>query len=91
MARNFRGLAACKDFSKNFCGSTIAKLHPYWVPANHTHITRESAVMARELSVEAMVHGYHIYEDIWNATAGEEQSCQRESVIINRHQHHATA
>ena len=49
--QNFRGLAAGKDFAKNFRGSTIAKLRPHWVYANHTHITRESAVMASEFSV----------------------------------------
>ena len=38
----------------------------------------ETAVMASELSVGAMVRGYHIYEDIWDATVGEELPCQRE-------------
>ena len=59
--------------------------------ANHTHITRESAVMVNEFSVEAIVGGYHIYEDIWNATVGEEMPCQRESDIIHHHRHRATA
>ena len=44
---------------------------------NHTHITRESAVMASECSLEAMVREFHIYEDIWDATVGEELPCQR--------------
>ena len=56
MAKNFcgtkfRGLAAGKDFMKTFLSSTIAKPHPYWVYANHTHITHESAVMASEFSI----------------------------------------
>ena len=50
---------------KSFYSSTITKPHPYWVYANHTYITHESAVMASEFSVEAMVCGYHTYEDIW--------------------------
>ena len=29
-------------------------------------------------SVEAMVRGYHIYEDIWTAVVGEEFLCKRE-------------
>ena len=29
-------------------------------------------------SIEAMVRGYHVYQDIWNATVGEELYCQRE-------------
>ena len=59
--QNFRGLAVGKDFAKNFPGLTITILHSYWVYSNHTHITRESAVMASKFSVKAMVHGYHIY------------------------------
>ena len=47
--------------------------------------------VAREFSIEAMVCRYHIYEDIWDATVGEEQPCQRESDIINRHRHQETA
>ena len=42
---------------------TVRRSH--WVYANHTYITHESAVMASEFSVEAMVRGYHTYEDIW--------------------------
>ena len=46
---------------------------PILVYANHTHITCvnvfsvESAAMVSEFSVEVMVCGYHIYEDIWDA------------------------
>ena len=82
MVRNFCGDKIFADWPlakisrESFRGLTIAKPRPYWVPANHTHITRESAAMAKELTVEAMVHGYHIYEDILDATAGEEQPCQ---------------
>ena len=47
-AQNFRGLAAGKDFAKNFFrSSTIAKPRPHWVYANHTYIT----VMASEFNV----------------------------------------
>ena len=56
--QNFCGLAAGKNFTKIFRGSTITKPHPYWVYVNHTHITRESAVMASEFSNQAMVCGY---------------------------------
>ena len=69
----WREIFARKNFSadwplakislKNFHGSTITKPCPYWVYANHTHTTCESPVMASEFSVEAMVCGYHIYED----------------------------
>ena len=34
--------------------------------------------MVSEFSIEAMVREYHIYEDIWDATVGEELLCQRE-------------
>ena len=34
--------------------------------------------MVSKFSVAAMVRGYHIYEDIWDATVGEELPCQRE-------------
>ena len=29
-------------------------------------------------SVEAMIRGYHVYKDIWNAVVNEELQCQRE-------------
>ena len=54
---------------KHFRGLTIAKPRPYWVmlttPTSHVQkkFSVESAVMASEFSVEAMVRGYHIYED----------------------------
>ena len=28
--------------------------------------------------VEAMIRGYHVYEDIWSAVVGEELPCKRE-------------
>ena len=61
----FANWPLAKTLRKYFCGSMITKPRPYWVYANHTHITRESAVMVNEFSVEAMVRGYHTYEDIW--------------------------
>ena len=30
------------------------------------------------LSVEAMVRGYHVYQEIWDAALGEQLSCKRE-------------
>ena len=30
------------------------------------------------LSVEAMVRGYHVYQDIWDTALGEQLSCKRE-------------
>ena len=48
-------------------------------PTSHVQIfSVEGAVMASEFSVKAMVHGYHIYEDIWDATVGKELQCPRE-------------
>ncbi len=29
-------------------------------------------------SIEAMVRGYHVYQDIWDAALGVQLSCQRE-------------
>ena len=31
--------------------------------------------------VEAMVRGYHVYEEIWDASIGEELLCTREPTI----------
>ena len=30
-------------------------------------------------SVPSMVRGYHIYKDLWDASIGEEMSCQRKA------------
>ena len=30
-------------------------------------------------SVEAMIRGYHVYRDIWDASIGEVLRCQREA------------
>ena len=38
---------------------------------------------ANQLEVKAMVRGYHIYKDIWEATLGENLECQRESGNIH--------
>ena len=56
--------------------------------ANHTHITRESAVMASEFSVWCVDTTFMRY--IWDATVGEEQLCQREPDVINRQRHRGT-
>ncbi len=32
--------------------------------------------------VEAMVRGYHVYREIWDATVGEELDCQRETANV---------
>ena len=34
--------------------------------------------MEDELAIELYKRGYHIYSDIWEATAGEELLCERE-------------
>ena len=49
--QSFRRLAAGKDFVTKFSRFDDRKPHPYWVYANHTHITCESAVMVSEFSV----------------------------------------
>ena len=80
LARNFRGIkflqiGCWQRFRKNFFAVRRLQSHahsPYWVYANRTCITRESAVRVSEFRVEAMVRGYNIYEDIWDATVGEE-------------------
>ena len=38
---------------------------------------------ANQLEVKAMVRGYHIYKDIWEATLEENLECQRESGKIH--------
>ena len=35
--------------------------------------------MAYSLEVDAMVRGYHEYQEIWDAPVGEELQCQRET------------
>ena len=42
-----------------------------------------------EFSVEAMVRGYHVYQDEWDAVIGEVLQCQRETG--NRHDPYAVA
>ena len=31
----------------------------------------------KRFSVEAMVHGYHVYKDVWEAVVREELHCKR--------------
>ena len=45
-------------------------------------IFREN-MAANQFEVEAMVHGYHKYKDIWEATLGENLECQRENRNIH--------
>ena len=95
MARNFRGtkvsLIGCwQRFSqKNFSRFDDRKATPTLGVANHTHTTRESAVMASEFSVWCVDTTFMRY--IWDATVSEEQPSQRESDIINRQRHRGTA
>ena len=35
--------------------------------------------MACTFSIEAMIRGYHVYKDIWNAALNEEFPCFREA------------
>ena len=57
-----------------------------------TPTSRDKVQWWREMfSLETMVCVCHIYEDIWDATVAEEQPCQIELDIINRHRHWATA
>lgn len=41
------------------------------------------------LSIEAMVHGYHVYQSVWEAVNGEVLECSRE--IGNRSDPYAVA
>ena len=34
--------------------------------------------MAVEVSMEAMIRGYHVYRDVWSAVVDEELACKRE-------------
>ena len=36
------------------------------------------SVMEFSFSVDAMIRGYHVYRDIWDAAVGEELKCKRE-------------
>ena len=66
MARSFRGTKSLWiGHWQRFREKVFTVRRSHWVYANHTYITHESAVMASEFSVEAMVRGYHTYEDIW--------------------------
>ena len=42
---------------------------------DHTKIQSKMA----SFSVEAMVRGYHVYQDIWTAVVSEEFPCKREA------------
>ena len=39
--------------------------------------------MAASFSVQAMVRGYHVYKDIWNAVDGETLGCRRETTNVH--------
>ena len=47
-----------------------------------SHMYNSEMATTRELnvqfSVEAMVRGYHAYENVWVAVIGEELACKRE-------------
>ena len=34
--------------------------------------------MAFEVTMEAMIRGYHVYRDVWSAVVDEELACKRE-------------
>ena len=36
----------------------------------------------RRFSVEAMVRGYHIYNDVWEAAVGEKLRCEKNQGIV---------
>ena len=42
---------------------------------DHTKIRSKMA----SFSVEAMVRGYHVYQDIWTAVVGEDFPCKKEA------------
>ena len=68
-----------KILRKNVHGLMIAKpcSHHTATPTSHMQffsVKSAVIVMVSKFSVEAMVHGYHIYEDIWDPTIGEELS-----------------
>ena len=81
IVRNFRGtkflrIGCWQRFREKVFVVRRLQSHTHTGCLLTTPTSHESAAMAKELSVEAMVRGYHIYEDIWDATAGEEQPCQ---------------
>ena len=78
-----------KIFAKKFLRFDDRKAMPTLGVANHTHTTRESAVMASEFSVWCVDTTFMRY--IWDATVSEEQPSQRESDIINCQRHRGTA
>ena len=47
------------------------------------------SVMEFSFSVDAMIRGYHVYRDIWDAAVGEELKCKRE--IGNQNDPYAVA
>ena len=34
-------------------------------------------MVSERFSMEAMVHGYHVYKDVWETAVGEELRCRR--------------
>ena len=56
----------------NFCGnsftSSLVKVSRFMNMSENKRYT-----------VESMVHGYHVYRDIWEAAVGETLPCQREA------------
>ena len=46
----------------------------------HVHVVPSSSLIKMErFAFESCVRGYHVYKDIWEASAGEELPCQREN------------
>ena len=48
-----------------------------------------SSVIEFSFSVDAMIRGYYVYRDIWDAAVGEELKCKRE--IRNQNDPYAVA
>ena len=39
--------------------------------------------MACKFEVEAVIRGYHLYKEIWDAEVGEKLECQSKQKIVN--------
>ena len=65
-----------------FAPSSMEKPHPQrrlhaWLDKNCYHENKIVA-MAAEVTVDAMIRGYHVYRDIWGAVVDKQLTCKRE-------------
>ena len=48
-------------------------------PRLRYHTCNSEPTMAVEVTVDAMIRGYHVYRHIWSAVVDEQLTCERES------------